>query len=108
MELLHRGVLYTFEYDYAPNNEVLRPAFTKTRSGRILAGSVHVTFVYRNGRFDRPAPVSVEVLRLMEDAAAEDAIASGCPTVDECFLRSFRPARPRRSRQSPAAGSLRE
>ncbi len=98
MELLYRGVVYTFEYDYAPNWEGAPTAITETRSGRGLDGSVHITHVYRDGRL---TPVSVELLRLMEDTAAEDAIASGCPTVSDDFLRLIREApAPRGQRRS--------
>jgi len=87
MELRHKGVLYTFEYDFSPNCEEAPMAVALTRSGKGLDGSIHITDIYRNGRFDRQSPVSLEVLRLMEDAAAEDAIASGCPTVSEDLVR---------------------
>jgi hypothetical protein len=64
------------------------------RSGRGLDGSVNVTGIRRNGRL---TPVPAEVLLLMEDAAAEDAIASGCPTVSEFHLELLRrPLPPRR------------
>jgi hypothetical protein len=102
MELRYRGVLYNFEYDYAPNCEEAPMAVHVTRSGRGIEGSVHVTDIYRNGRFDRQSPVSTEVLELMIDAAAEDVIARGCPVLSDSLLRQLRPRRPRRSR---AAGS---
>jgi hypothetical protein len=100
MELRHKGVLYTFYYDYAPNCEEAPARITETLSGKGLDGSVHITNIYRNGRYDRQSPVSLEVLRLMEDAAAEDAIASGCPTVSDFLLQLLHRAPSRPSRRS--------
>src|SRR5690242_9687603 len=100
MELRHNGVLYQFEYDFAPNSEDAPMAVTETSAGRALDGSVHITDIYRG---ERRTPVSAELLRLMQDAAAEDAIAHGCPTVGPHLL-SLIQAR-RRRRQSQAVGS---
>jgi hypothetical protein len=103
MELRHKGVRYTFDYDYTPNTEEDRThRTTLTRSGRGLDGSVNVIGICRNGR---STPVPVELLNLMEDAAAEHAIASGCPTVSDSHLELLR--RLGLLRRSRAAGSRR-
>src|SRR3954470_15575253 len=71
MELRRNGVLYEFEFDFAPADET-GGGSTTTRSGRVLAGSIHVTAIFRNGRL---TPVSAERLADMVDAAAEATIA---------------------------------
>jgi hypothetical protein len=95
MELRHKGVLYEFDYDFAPNTGESTPVQTQTRAGNVLGGSVHITAVYRGGQL---TPVSPELLDLLEDSAAEDAIASLAADRDR-WLRARRERAQRRRSQ---------
>jgi hypothetical protein len=66
MELRHRGLLYRFDYDFAPSDETGQ-AWTPIHEEVGLDGSIHVHSITVNGK-DRP--VTTDVLALMQRAAA--------------------------------------
>jgi hypothetical protein len=66
MELRHKGVLYRFDYDFAPSDETGQ-AWTPILGEFGLDGSIHVHSITVNGK-DRP--VTTKVLALMQRAAA--------------------------------------
>jgi hypothetical protein len=77
VELRHRGVLYEFDYDFAPNDETNAdcPEWTRITDEYGLDGSIHIKWITVNGK-DRP--VLTEVLAPMERAAALAEYITGC------------------------------
>ena len=66
MELRHKGVLYRFDYDFAPSDETGQ-AWTPIFEECGLDGSIHVHSITVKWK---SRPVTTEVLALMQRAAA--------------------------------------
>jgi hypothetical protein len=73
MVLHHRGVEYTFDYDFAPNDGTDIPVVTEI-DGQKLQGEIFIKDILVRGK---PQPVNPEVLALMQQAAARQAIEEG-------------------------------
>jgi len=73
MLLRHRNTAYHFAYDFAPNDGTDEPVVTVV-DGHELDGQILVTNIRVNGRL---RPVTVEVLALMEQAAAREELEQG-------------------------------
>jgi hypothetical protein len=69
MVLHHGGVEYSFDYDFAPNDGT-DPLVTKI-DGQKLNGEIFIKNILAQGN---PQPVKPEVLALMEQAAARQAL----------------------------------
>ena len=73
MVLQHRGVEYSFDYDFAPNDGTDIPVVTEI-DGQKLDGEIFIKDILVKGK---PRPVNPEVLALMEQAAACQALEEG-------------------------------
>jgi hypothetical protein len=73
MVLYHEGVEYSFDYDFVPNDGVDIPVVTEV-DGQKLDGEVFIKDILVNYK---PRPVSNEVLALMQQAAARQALEEG-------------------------------
>jgi hypothetical protein len=70
MVLQHIGVEYSFDYDFAPNDGTDLPLVTEI-DGEKLNGEIFIKDILVKGT---PQPVKPEVLALMEQAAARQAL----------------------------------
>jgi hypothetical protein len=73
MVLHHSGVEYSFDYDFAPNDGTDNPLVTEI-DGQKLNGEIFIRDILVKGN---PRPVNPEVLALMEQAAARQALEEG-------------------------------
>jgi hypothetical protein len=71
--LHHEGVEYSFDYDFAPNDGTDIPVVTQIDEQK-LDGEIFIKNILVNGR---ARPVSTEVLALMHQAAARQALEEG-------------------------------
>jgi hypothetical protein len=70
LELTHKGVKYDFDYDFAPSDGTGQAGHHRWG----LDGSIHIKWITVSGK-DRP--VTVEVLKMMERAAAIEEYVTG-------------------------------
>jgi hypothetical protein len=87
VELRNRGVLYNFDYDFAPSDET-GVEWTKLTDEFGLDGSIHIKWITVNGK-DRP--VTTEVLAMMERAAAIEEFTIGYQSLVALYRRSGLP-----------------
>jgi hypothetical protein len=73
MVLHHRGVEYSFDYDFAPNDGTDIPVFTEV-DGHKLDGEIFIKDILVNGK---PRSVNPEVFALMQQAATRQALEEG-------------------------------
>jgi hypothetical protein len=73
MVLQHSGVEYSFDYDFAPNDGTDIPLVIEI-DGQKLNGEIFIKDILVKGN---PQPVKPEVLALMEQAAARQALEEG-------------------------------
>jgi hypothetical protein len=73
MVLHDRGVEYSFDYDFAPNDGTDIPAVTEI-DGQRLEGEIFIKDILVNGK---PRPVTTDVLALMQQAATRQALEEG-------------------------------
>ena len=70
MVLHHGGIEYSFDYDFAPNDGIDIPLVTEV-DGQKLDGEIFIRDILVKGV---PQPVKPEILILMEQAAARQAL----------------------------------
>jgi hypothetical protein len=70
MVLHYSGVDYSFDYDFAPNDGTDIPLVTEI-DGQKLNGEIFIKNIFVKGN---PQPVKPEVLALMEQVAARQAL----------------------------------
>jgi hypothetical protein len=70
MMLQHSGVEYSFDYDFAPNDEADIHWVTEI-DGQKLNGEIFIKNIVVKGN---PQPIKPEVLALMEEAAARQTL----------------------------------
>ena len=73
MVLHHKGIEYSFDYDFAPNDGTDIPVVTEI-DGQKLDGEIFIKDILVKGSRQ---PVKPEVLALMEQAAARQALEEG-------------------------------
>lgn len=73
MVLYYRGVQYSFDFDFVPNDGTDNPVVTEV-DGRKLDGEIFIKDILEEGK---PGPVNPEVLALMQQAAARRALEEG-------------------------------
>ena len=73
MVLHHKGVEYSFDYDFAPNDGTDIPMVTEI-DGQKLDGEIFIKDILVNGM---SRPVNTEVLALMHHVAARQALEEG-------------------------------
>jgi hypothetical protein len=73
MVLHYRGVEYSFDYDFAPNDGTDIPVVTEV-DGQKLDGEIFIKDILANGK---PWSVNPEVLALMQQAATRHALEEG-------------------------------
>jgi hypothetical protein len=94
VELRHRGVLYNFEYDFAPNDETHPDLneWTPITDEYGLEGGIHVHSITVNGR---SRPVTTEVFAMMQRAAAIEEFITDRRGWVELYRKAGHPVPPR-------------
>ena len=73
MLMHHSGVRYSFDFDFVPNDGTDNPVVTEI-DGQKLDGEIFIKDILVKGT---PGPVNPEILALMQQAAARQALAEG-------------------------------